>query len=128
MNYTIFLPIISFSFFTLFPIYSEQSSIHAFLDETNSKTTSATLAEFIPLSVSGFTMKASIYADKNASPEDRTMDLISKMNFEEKLAMTGGYNGFNITGVSRLGIRPVTMADASQGIRTNTITIKDKRI
>lgn len=55
---------------------------------------------------------------------DRAADLIRRMTFEEKLALTGGWNRFMVSGVERLGIRPVSMADASQGIRMQTTVIK----
>jgi beta-glucosidase len=64
-----------------------------------------------------------VYADKTKTPEERVNDLLQHLTFEEKLLLTGGWSGinvqgsFNIPGISRLGIRPVTMADASQGIR-----------
>ena len=48
------------------------------------------------------------------------------MNFEEKLRLTGGWNRFLIAGIPRLGVRPVSMADASQGIRLQTTLVKDK--
>lgn len=68
-------------------------------------------------------VEGSIYADASKSPEERAKDLISQMTFDEKVRLTGGWTGnkvrgsFNMPGVERLGIRPVTMADASQGIR-----------
>ena len=114
--------------FGVVSIYSQQSIKNTFFDITQTKTENYGLSGFLPLSLSSKTQKGSVYADMKSSPEKRTFDLISRMNFEEKLVLTGGYNGFNIAGVPRLGIRPVTMADASQGIRTSTIAIKDKSV
>ncbi len=48
------------------------------------------------------------------------------MTFEEKLALSGGWNRFLTSGVDRLGIRPVSMADALQGVRLQTALVKDK--
>lgn len=78
------------------------------------------------LSESDFVVKNAIYADTTASPEARAADLIRRMTFEEKLSLTGGYSRFLVSGVERLGIRPVSMADASQGVRLHTAVIKEK--
>ena len=79
-----------------------------------------------PISESANTIKDAIYADKTKSAAERTLDLIRRMTFEEKLALTGGWNKFLVSGVARLGIRPVSMADASQGVRLQTALVKDK--
>ena len=79
-----------------------------------------------PISESVNTIKNAVYADKTKSAAERTLDLIRRMTFEEKLALTGGWNRFLVSGVARLGIRPVSMADASQGVRLQTALVKDK--
>lgn len=81
------------------------------------------LSEYCPLGETIKLFTKGTYTDTTASPEERSKDLISRMTFEEKVRLTGGWTGikvrgsFNMPGVERLGIRPVTMADASQGIR-----------
>ena len=75
------------------------------------------LADFLPLSESENSMKTAQYTDKSLPPEVRALDLIQRMTLEEKCTFTGGWFGFFINGIPRLGIRPVFMADASQGLR-----------
>jgi len=81
------------------------------------------LSGYKPISEAPGSVKGSVYADPSKSPEERAKDLISRMTFEEKVRLTGGWTeikvrgSFNMPGVERLGIRPVTMADASQGVR-----------
>lgn len=71
-------------------------------------------------------VQGAIYTDTAASPAERALDLIRRLTFEEKLDLTGGWNRFLVSGVERLGIRPVSMADASQGVRLQTALIKDR--
>lgn len=80
----------------------------------------------LPLSKAVGVVEDAIYADPSAPAADRALDLIRRMTFEEKLAMTGGWNRFLISGVERLGIRPVSTADASQGVRLQTAIVKEK--
>lgn len=81
------------------------------------------LSDYRPLSEFSDLPEEAVYTDPAASPAERAKDLLSRLTFEEKVALTGGWTGnkvrgsFSMPGVSRLGIRPVTMADASQGIR-----------
>lgn len=72
------------------------------------------------------TIRGAVYADPDRSPAERALDLIRRMTFEEKLDLTGGWNRFLVCGVERLGIRPVSMADASQGVRLQTALVKDR--
>lgn len=64
------------------------------------------------------------YTDVMLTPAERVKDVIKHMTFEEKLQLTGGQNGFYFTGLPRLGLRPVGMSDASQGVhlRKNIIS------
>lgn len=97
------------------------SNILAQIPESGSKNN--ILNEYKSLSESLGPINKSIYTDPSRSPEERTLDLISRMTFDEKILLTGGWTeikvkgSFNMPGIERLGIRPVTMADASQGIR-----------
>ena len=75
-----------------------------------------------PLSEADSVVRGAIYADPSFPASERAAD----MNFEEKLRLTGGWNRFLIAGIPRLGVRPVSMADASQGIRLQTTLVKDK--
>ena len=79
-----------------------------------------------PLSEADSVVRGAIYADPSFPASERAADLIRRMNFEEKLRLTGGWNRFLIAGIPRLGVRPVSMADASQGIRLQTTLVKDK--
>ena len=79
-----------------------------------------------PISENQNAVKNAIYADKTLCAAERALDLIRRLTFEEKLALSGGWNRFLTSGVERLGIRPVSMADASQGVRLQTALVKDK--
>ncbi|WP_288488072.1 glycoside hydrolase family 3 C-terminal domain-containing protein [uncultured Alistipes sp.] len=79
-----------------------------------------------PLSEADSVVRGAAYADPSFPASERAADLIRRMNFEEKLRLTGGWNRFMIAGIPRLGVRPVSMADASQGIRLQTTLVKDK--
>jgi beta-glucosidase len=79
-----------------------------------------------PISESENALKNAVYADKTKCASERALDLIRRLTFEEKLALSGGWNRFLTSGVERLGIRPVSMADASQGVRLQTALVKEK--
>lgn len=83
------------------------------------------ITTLLPVSQSPNAVEGSIYADPQANPAERALDLIRRMTFGEKLAMSGGFNRFMLSPVERLGIRAVSMADASQGIRLQTARIKE---
>ncbi|MCM1300425.1 MAG: glycoside hydrolase family 3 C-terminal domain-containing protein [Alistipes senegalensis] len=84
------------------------------------------IATLKPLAKADSVIRGAIYADPSFPASERAADLIRRMNFEEKLRLTGGWNRFMIAGIPRLGVRPVSMADASQGIRLQTTLVKDK--
>lgn len=79
-----------------------------------------------PLSEADSVVPGAVYADPSAPAAERALDLIRRMTFDEKLRLTGGWNRFLVSGVPRLGVRPVSMADASQGIRLQTTLVKDR--
>ena len=89
------------------------------------------LSKYGPLSLSENVPAGAIYADPSQSPEARARDLISRLTFEEKVKLTGGWNGFKIRGnfnmpaIERLGIRAVSMMDASQGIRKSPLPVEE---
>jgi len=86
------------------------------------------IATLLPISKHPHTVKGAIYADSTKNAAERTLDLLRRMTFDEKVAMTGGWNKFLTHAVDRLGIRPVSMADAGQGIRLGTAIIRTKSV
>lgn len=78
----------------------------------------------LPLSEADSVVSGAVYADPSAPASSRALDVIRRMTFEEKLSFTGGWNRFMIPGVPRLGLRQISMADASQGIRVQTALVK----
>ena len=79
-----------------------------------------------PISESANAVRNGVYTDKTKNASERALDLIRRLTFEEKLTLSGGWNRFLFPGVERLGIRPVSMADASQGVRLQTALVKDR--
>lgn len=58
---------------------------------------------------------AQVYKDKNAQVEDRVNDLLSKMTTEEKIDYIGGFKGFYIRGIERLGLPEIKLTDGPVG-------------
>lgn len=79
-----------------------------------------------PLSAADSVVRGALYADASAPAAERARDLIRRLTFDEKLRMTGGWNRFLVPGVARLGLRAVSMADASQGVRLQTALVKER--
>lgn len=48
---------------------------------------------------------------------DKTREIVKKMTFEEKAVITSGVSTMGVSGVERLGIEPVTLADGPHGVR-----------
>ena len=57
-----------------------------------------------------------VYTNKNATAEARAKDVVSRLTFDEKLMLTGGWKLMHFPAVERLGLPPVYFSDASQGI------------
>jgi len=110
-------------------IYSQQYPVKKSAHEsdiTGSKQKMDKLDNYVALSASPNVIKGAVYADVTQPAAERAKDLIRRLTFEEKLLLTGGFNGFQTNPIERLGIRPAFMADASQGVRLKTISIKGK--
>lgn len=56
------------------------------------------------------------YQDTNAPLEERVNDLFGRLTQDEKLGLLGG-TGFTTQPIPRLGVPPMAMADAGQGVR-----------
>ena len=59
---------------------------------------------------------APTYQDTKAPLEKRVEDLFGRLNQDEKLGLLGG-TGFTTQPIPRLGVPPMAMADAGQGVR-----------
>src|SRR5699024_3970331 len=73
--------------------------------------------DFRPLYMRHHLPPDAIYTDTTASAAVRTKDVLSRLSFDEKLRLTGGWNYKAFPGIPRLGLRPIRFSDASQGIR-----------
>lgn len=61
------------------------------------------------------TAGAQVYKDKSAPVDARVEDLLGRMTLEEKIDYIGGYKGFYIRGVERLGIPEIKLTDGPVG-------------
>jgi len=59
---------------------------------------------------------APLYQDAQAPLEKRVDDLFGRLTEDEKLGLLGG-TGFTTQPIPRLGVPPMAMADAGQGVR-----------
>jgi beta-glucosidase len=69
------------------------------------------------------------YANPALPASVRAADLLHRLTFDEKLKLTGGWKGMFFPGVERLGLRPVRMSDATQGVhlKPNYLYMKNGR-
>lgn len=72
--------------------------------------------DFRPLYMRSGLPAGAVYLDPGASAGDRARDVVSRLTFEEKLQLTGGWKKFYFPPVERLGLMPVYFADATQGV------------
>ena len=63
----------------------------------------------------GLNVSAQVYKDKTAGVEARVNDLLLKMTLEEKIDYIGGYKGFYIRGIERLGLPEIKLTDGPVG-------------
>ncbi|MBO9633041.1 MAG: glycoside hydrolase family 3 C-terminal domain-containing protein [Chitinophagaceae bacterium] len=69
----------------------------------------------VVLVMSFTTSWAQVYKDRHAPVEARVNDLVSRMTLEEKIDYIGGYKGFYIRGIERLGLPEIKLTDGPVG-------------
>ena len=62
-------------------------------------------------------LRAQVYKDPKAPLEKRVEDVLRRMTLEEKIDYLGGYKGFYIRPLPRLGIPAIKMSDGPTGCR-----------
>ncbi|MEJ7826725.1 MAG: glycoside hydrolase family 3 C-terminal domain-containing protein [Segetibacter sp.] len=68
--------------------------------------------------------KDAVYTNQKASAEARAKDVISRLTFDEKLMLTGGWKTMHFPAVERLGLPPIYFADASQGLHIKNVCVQ----
>ncbi len=69
---------------------------------------------FFAISYSTYTY-AQVYADSKAAVEDRVKSILAQMTLEEKLDYIGGYKGFYLRPIERLGLPEIKLTDGPVG-------------
>ena len=77
---------------------------------------SVAVATAVAMSVSARAQKHS-YQDVSLPVPERVSDILSRMTLEEKVSLLAGSGWMESTGISRLGIPAIKMADGPMGIR-----------
>lgn len=72
-------------------------------------------ALLLSLCVTCVEVSGQIYKDKNASVEARVDDLLPRMTLEEKIDYIGGFKGFYIRAIERLGMPEIKLTDGPVG-------------
>jgi beta-glucosidase len=85
-------------------------------DKRNDRNTRV-MKQFLLIAFILFLVKgnAQLYKDKSAAVEVRVNDLLSKMTPDEKIDYIGGYKGFYIRGIERLGLPEIKLTDGPVG-------------
>jgi len=60
---------------------------------------------------------APLYKNPKADPDKRAEDVLKRMSLQEKLEYVGGWKGFSVRPVERLGLPEIRMADGPLGCR-----------
>lgn len=69
------------------------------------------------MTVSPSPANAPLFRDRTQALEDRVEDLLSRLNFAEKIALVHADSKFTTPGVPRLGIGPLWLSDGPNGVR-----------
>ena len=67
------------------------------------------------LAAAALPASAQVYKDATASVDSRVEDLLGRMTLEEKIDYIGGYRGFYIRGIGRLGVPEIKLTDGPVG-------------
>ena len=67
------------------------------------------------LAAAALPASAQVYKDATASVDSRGADLLGRMTLEEKIDYIGGYRGFYIRGIERLGVPEIKLTDGPVG-------------